>query len=83
MQLEQPSKALEDFNRAADLDENNSDVYHHRGQVHYMCLFLTVTLFKLCVLLQHNTLNIKSFGTKHQVIPITHCDVKMLKVWYC
>jgi hypothetical protein len=69
MQLEHPSKALEDFNRAADLDENNSDVYHHRGQVHYMCLFLTITLFKLCVLLQHNTLNIKSYGTKHQVYP--------------
>jgi import receptor subunit TOM70 len=39
MQLEQSSKTLEDFSRAADLDENNSDVYHHRGQVHHMCLF--------------------------------------------
>lgn len=39
MQLEQPSLALEDFNRAADLDENNSDVYHHRGQVHYVFIF--------------------------------------------
>jgi hypothetical protein len=64
MQLEQPSKALDDFNRAADLDDNNSDVYHHRGQVYYMCLFL-----KLCVLLQRNTLNIKSYGTKHKVYP--------------
>ena len=33
MQLEQPSKSLDDFNLAAALDENNSDVYHHRGQV--------------------------------------------------
>jgi hypothetical protein len=35
MQLEQSSISLEDFNRAADLDKDNSDVYHHRGQVQY------------------------------------------------
>lgn len=36
MQLEQSSKSLEDFDRAADLDKDNADVYHHRGQVHLL-----------------------------------------------
>lgn len=58
MQLEQPSKTLEDFSRAADLDENNSDVYHHRGQVHYLCLLLKITVFKLYAVLKHSILNI-------------------------
>jgi hypothetical protein len=40
MQLEQPSKSLEDFDRAAELDKDNADVYHHRGQVQYMYTLL-------------------------------------------
>ncbi|XP_046387645.1 mitochondrial import receptor subunit TOM70 isoform X2 [Ischnura elegans] len=33
MQMEDPPKAIEDFNRAAELGPGISDVYHHRGQV--------------------------------------------------
>lgn len=36
-QLENTEQCLEDFAQAAQLDPNNSDVYHHRGQV-YMLL---------------------------------------------
>jgi hypothetical protein len=40
MQLEHPSKSLEDFDRAAGLDKDNADVYHHRGQVQYIYALL-------------------------------------------
>ncbi|KAJ8895740.1 hypothetical protein PR048_001078 [Dryococelus australis] len=36
MQLEEPLKSIEDFALAAKLDSENSDIYHHRGQVHLL-----------------------------------------------
>lgn len=35
-QLEETGLCLEDFSRAAELDPNNSDIYHHRGQVYLL-----------------------------------------------
>lgn len=40
MQLEDTNKCLEDFNLAARLDPNNSDVYHHRGQVRTLLIII-------------------------------------------
>ncbi|XP_013922523.1 PREDICTED: mitochondrial import receptor subunit TOM70 [Thamnophis sirtalis] len=33
MQQQQPSLSTQDFNMAADIDPQNADVYHHRGQL--------------------------------------------------
>ncbi|KAF4528114.1 hypothetical protein B566_EDAN016595 [Ephemera danica] len=33
MQLEDPQRCLEDFSTAAEIDPDNSDIFHHRGQV--------------------------------------------------
>lgn len=33
MQQQQPLFSTQDFNMAADIDPQNADVYHHRGQV--------------------------------------------------
>ncbi|POI26520.1 hypothetical protein CIB84_009730, partial [Bambusicola thoracicus] len=33
MQQQQPALSTQDFNMAADIDPQNADVYHHRGQV--------------------------------------------------
>lgn len=33
MQQQQPLLSTQDFNMAADIDPQNADVYHHRGQV--------------------------------------------------
>lgn len=33
MQQQQPVLSTQDFNMAADIDPQNADVYHHRGQV--------------------------------------------------
>lgn len=35
-QLENTERCLEDFAHAAQLDPNNSDIYHHRGQVYLL-----------------------------------------------
>lgn len=35
-QLENTDKCLDDFAQAAKLDPNNSDIYHHRGQVYLL-----------------------------------------------
>ncbi|XP_004925533.2 mitochondrial import receptor subunit TOM70 [Bombyx mandarina] len=35
-QLENTERCLEDFAQAAQLDPNNSDIYHHRGQVYLL-----------------------------------------------
>lgn len=35
-QLENTKQCLEDFAQAAQLDPNNSDIYHHRGQVYLL-----------------------------------------------
>ncbi|XP_023950868.1 mitochondrial import receptor subunit TOM70 [Bicyclus anynana] len=35
-QLENTERCLEDFANAAKLDANNSDIYHHRGQVYLL-----------------------------------------------
>ncbi|KAJ8730793.1 hypothetical protein PYW08_002206 [Mythimna loreyi] len=35
-QLENTERCLEDFAKAAQLDPNNSDIYHHRGQVYLL-----------------------------------------------
>lgn len=35
-QLENTERCLEDFAYAAQLDSNNSDIYHHRGQVYLL-----------------------------------------------
>ncbi|VVD04606.1 mitochondrial import receptor subunit TOM70 [Leptidea sinapis] len=35
-QLENTEKCLEDFSTAAQLDPDNSDIYHHRGQVYLL-----------------------------------------------
>ncbi|KAL4715402.1 hypothetical protein ACJJTC_015173 [Scirpophaga incertulas] len=35
-QLENTERCLEDFARASQLDPNNSDIYHHRGQVYLL-----------------------------------------------
>ncbi|CAH0714388.1 unnamed protein product, partial [Brenthis ino] len=35
-QLENTERCLEDFANAAKLDPNNSDIYHHRGQVYLL-----------------------------------------------
>lgn len=36
MQIEKPEECFEDFSKAEELDEKNSDVYHHRGQVYIL-----------------------------------------------
>ncbi|XP_071454535.1 mitochondrial import receptor subunit TOM70 [Hetaerina americana] len=36
MQMDNAANAIEDFNRAAELGPNISDVYHHRGQVYLL-----------------------------------------------
>lgn len=36
VQLEKMEDALEDFNKAIELDRNNSDIYLHRGQVYLL-----------------------------------------------
>lgn len=33
MQQQQPMLSTQDFNMAAEIDQHNPDVYHHRGQV--------------------------------------------------
>lgn len=33
MQQQQPQMSTQDFNMAAEIDSQNADVYHHRGQV--------------------------------------------------
>lgn len=61
--MDDPNRSFEDFDRAANLDSNNSDVYHHRGQVcisKVLCLehLLTnfVFLFTQSDILQMNLL---------------------------
>lgn len=36
MQQQQPVLSTQDFNMAADIDPQNADVYHHRGQVRHI-----------------------------------------------
>lgn len=36
MQVEKPEECFEDFLRAEEIDDSNSDVYHHRGQVYIL-----------------------------------------------
>ncbi|KAB0798804.1 hypothetical protein PPYR_06684 [Photinus pyralis] len=36
MQLEQPTECLQDFATAVELAPNNSDIYHHRGQINLL-----------------------------------------------
>lgn len=38
MQQQQPLLSTQDFNMAADIDPQNADVYHHRGQVKFIFL---------------------------------------------
>lgn len=38
MQQQKSDKAIKDFNFAIELDPDNCDVYHHRGQVQVCCL---------------------------------------------
>lgn len=39
MQLENPSDCITDFNKAVQIDPDNSDIYHHRGQVGSSMIF--------------------------------------------
>jgi len=34
--IQDPLKAMEDFKLAVEIDPDNSDIYHHRGQVHLL-----------------------------------------------
>jgi len=34
--IQDPLKAMEDFKKAVEIDPDNSDIYHHRGQVHLL-----------------------------------------------
>ncbi|KAK5644199.1 hypothetical protein RI129_008044 [Pyrocoelia pectoralis] len=36
VQLEKPTECLEDFAKAVEIDPDNSDIYHHRGQVNLL-----------------------------------------------
>ncbi len=38
MQQQQPQLSTQDFNMAAEIDPGNADVYHHRGQVWWICV---------------------------------------------
>ena len=40
MQYEDFDKSLKDFDTAAELDPLNSDIFHHRGQVSCLALFM-------------------------------------------
>ena len=33
LQLDSPEASVADFKKAIDIDDKNSDIYHHRGQV--------------------------------------------------
>ena len=44
MQQQQPLLSTQDFNMAADIDPQNADVYHHRGQVLFLSRVLTFVL---------------------------------------
>lgn len=51
MQQQQPVLSTQDFNMAADIDPQNADVYHHRGQVSTVLIvywFYYVCLIKEC-----------------------------------
>jgi len=37
-----PLLSFKDFERATEIDPNNADVYHHRGQVSYKQAFLGI-----------------------------------------
>lgn len=43
MQQQQPMLSTQDFNMAADIDPQNADVYHHRGQVRFVSLCFSST----------------------------------------
>lgn len=60
MQQQQPQLSTQDFNMAAEIDSRNADVYHHRGQVHFLSssyalysgiLYLAVGFIYLFILL--------------------------------
>jgi len=34
--VQDPLKAMDDFKKAVEIDPDNSDIYHHRGQVHLL-----------------------------------------------
>lgn len=52
MQQQQPLLSTQDFNMAADIDPQNADVYHHRGQVR---------LKELCVIEEKACKSVKVF----------------------
>lgn len=59
MQQQQPMLSTQDFNMAAEIDPQNSDVYHHRGQVG---LLLSAILVDNLVTTFQNFLKVKYFG---------------------
>ena len=63
VQMDDPNRSFEDFERAANLDPSNSDVYHHRGQVrickYSICLwtfFIFLTIYFIFFVIQMNLL---------------------------
>lgn len=56
MQQQQPLLSTQDFNMAADIDPQNADVYHHRGQVN---IFLPIVrMFGLRNFIPHLSLKV-------------------------
>lgn len=47
MQQQQPQLSTQDFNMAAEIDPRNADVYHHRGQVIFLCIFSLASFLPL------------------------------------
>ena len=50
MQQQQPALSTQVFNMAADIDPQNADVYHHRGQVRIIRDFCPSTQILQCIL---------------------------------
>lgn len=57
MQLGNKDSAMDDFALAVDLDANNADIYHHRGQVliimylyeHYRVSVIETYFGRICI----------------------------------
>lgn len=56
MQQQQPALSTQDFNMAADIDPQNADVYHHRGQVRIIRDFCPSIQIFQCILKEYKEL---------------------------
>lgn len=73
MQQQQPLLSTQDFNMAADIDPQNADVYHHRGQVHFLPRVLTFALRNMIPVLRRlSKVFLCRFSSCEQSITVFH-----------